>query len=191
MRATDLARLDLTSLLDGPTYQQIDAWRSSLANGLDAVTENVASSIARVIADSNLAFATAGNLTSLFGADLRQAVEEASSSYATGMGKFLRESSPMQSGPAAYLATSALVEVMRAPDECEREMHEALWRLGWWFPPRASATAFWHVGRLAEHNDRVAVRRAIAELASSAMTSKPQRRVSGDVPLKARPDSHR
>jgi len=167
IRASAGMQLDLTRLLGGPTDGVIDTWRSALSVGREAIAQDVATSMAGVIADSNVGFATAETLAGLIGPDVHRAMAEATESLATGIGRQIRESLARAVQPAALLASNALVGLLRASDEREREALEAVWRLGWWFPPSGPAPALWRVGRLAQQNDRVGVRHAMAELLRS------------------------
>lgn len=152
----------------GLSTKLIEQWRDTLALGQRPAQLEVAGAMSRIIADTNLGALVGPQLFgSLTGDLLSKRIEEGTASLLTGIGRELREGLIASIKPAALMASSALMERIRASNKKEQEYEAALWRMGWWTPPSASMDFFWEVGALADEGRRHDLRRAMTEAARS------------------------
>jgi hypothetical protein len=155
-------------LLGGIDVDVVNRWRDLLTLEGDAARSLVSGSMAGLVADLNIGRIAAQPLLADYaGADLRSAVGEAAMEFITGVGSGLRESVIESIQPAAFLATSSMLERLRESTEIQREYDEALTRLGWWMPPSVSMEFFWEVGRLAYEGRRTELRRTMVDASKS------------------------
>lgn len=124
--------------------------------------------MSRVISESHLGFFAAETLSPLIERiSAKNAVAEAIAGYNAGIGRLVREDLIRSIQPAALLAANTLKATVEAQIEEGRRAHEALIKMGWWFPPSAPATWLYKVGRVARSGKRIEVRRAMVSAGAS------------------------
>lgn len=167
--ATNMELAGITGgVAGGLSTKLIEQWRDTLALGQRPAQLEVAGAMSRIIADTNLGALVGPQLFgSLTGELLSKRIAEGTASLLTGIGRELREGLIASIKPAALMASSALMERIRASNKKEQEYEAALWRMGWWMPPSASMDFFWEVGALADEGRRHDLRRAMTEAARS------------------------
>jgi hypothetical protein len=167
--ATKMALTGITGGLGGGlSTKLIERWRETLALGQRPAQLEVAGAMSRIIADTNLGALVGPQLLgSLTGELLSKRIAEGTASYLIEIGRELREGLIASIKPAALMASSALMERIRASNKKEQKYEAALWQMGWWMPPSASMDFFWEVGALADEGRRHDLRRAMTEAARS------------------------
>ncbi len=157
-----------TQVLGGIDVDVVDRWRSVLTTEGDAARSLVSGSMAGLITDLNLGrLAAQPLLADYVGDNLQTAVGSAAIEFIAGIGSELRESVLESIRPAAWLATSSMLERHRESTETQREYDDALARLGWWMPPSVSMEFFWKVGRLAHEGRSTQLRQTMVAASKS------------------------
>lgn len=155
-------------LLGGIGPDVVNQWRDLLTTEGDAARSLVSGSIAELVADTNLGRLAAQPLLAEYaGEDLQRIAGEAGMAFITGIGSALRGSIIESIQPAAFLATSSMLDRLRESTEVQRQYDDALTQLGWWMPPSASMGFFWEVGRLAYEGRRTKLRQAMVAASKS------------------------
>lgn len=155
-------------VLGGIDVDVVDRWRSVLTTEGDAARSLVSGSMAGLITDLNLGrLAAQPLLADYVGDNLQTAVGSAAMEFISGIGSELRESVLESIRPAAWLATSSMLERLRESTETQREYDDALTRLGWWMPPSVSMDFFWEVGRLAYEGRKTKLRQTMVAASKS------------------------
>jgi len=162
-----------SQLLGGIRPDVINQWRDLLTTEGVAARSFVSGSMAELVADTNLGrFAAQPLLADYVGDDLHRIAGEAGLDFITGIGSALRESVIESIQPAAFLATSSMLDRLRESTEVQRRYDDALTQLGWWMPPSASMDFFWEVGRLADEGRRTELRREMVAASKSRSFSR-------------------
>ena len=144
-------------------------WRKQLLSGLDAARLDVAGSISKVIAQTSLdALAGQVFVPGRATLPLGPALADGLRAYTTAIGANISEGLIAAIKPTALLASSSLIERLKASSAHQRLYDEALWELGWWMPPSVDMGTFWELGRLAHEGRRVELRREMVALAASS-----------------------
>jgi hypothetical protein len=90
--------------------------------------------------------------------NLGRAISESLSQYVTGIGREAAASLAAALQPTAMAATSSLLVILERHDEFERKADEALFEMGWWYPPSGDGQTFSKIARLALAGKKVKVR---------------------------------
>jgi hypothetical protein len=182
LAAGALSNLALGSMPKLPDFgaaisdQRVGKWRADLFDAAPPIQGMVAEAMGRAIADSSLRhydktlgiaqeLVERAGLTALgewsdgIAARLRAAFEP----FERDIARRIFESI----APVTSLAAQGFSGEWEAASKREREYRQALWELGWWFPPSISMSTFWQIGKMAHEGDRHGVRRAMNELSHS------------------------
>lgn len=145
----------------------VGGWRNELLEFQNLAQVSVADAMAAAAASSSLAALSVARLPEIEVQNLGSAISESLSQYLTGVGREATASLAAALQPTAMAATSGLLALLGRHDELERKADEALFQMGWWYPPSGDSQAFGEIGRLALDGKKVAVRRAMVELGRS------------------------
>lgn len=145
----------------------VGGWRTELFEFQDLARESVAGAMAATAASSSLAALSVARLPQIEVPNLGRAISESLSQYVSGIGREAAASLAAALQPTAMAATSGLLALLERHDEFEREVDEALFEMGWWYPPSGDSQTFSEIARLVLAGKRVKVRQAMVELGRS------------------------
>jgi len=148
----------------------VGGWRNELFEFQDLARESVADAMAATAASSSLAALSVARLPEIEVPDYGRAISESLAQYLTGFGREAAAALAAALQPTAMAATSGLLSLLERHDELERKADEALFKMGWWYPPSGDSQTFGEIGRLALAGQKVKARRAMVQLGRSRLT---------------------